>query len=64
MAHLLKGDERILGDSDFVESVLQHAQEDFEHHYRLIASGYTLDTVIDRVAADEMEITLWDKTNA
>ena len=50
MKQHLKGDERILGDSNFVESVLQRAQEELEHHYRLIAGGYTLDTVIDRVA--------------
>lgn len=56
MKQHLKGDERILGDSDFVESVLRQAQEDFEHHYRLIASGYTLDTIIDRVA-DIFELT-------
>ena len=50
MKQHLKGDERILGDSDFVESVLQRAQEDLAPHYRLIANGYTLDTIIDRVS--------------
>jgi hypothetical protein len=50
MKQHLKGDERILGDSNFVESVLQRAQEELEQSYRLIANGYTLDTIIDRVA--------------
>ena len=50
MKQHLKGDERILGDSDFVESVLQRAQEDLAPNYRLIANGYTLDTIIDRVS--------------
>jgi hypothetical protein len=50
MKQHLKGDERILGDSDFVESVLYRAQEELEQSYRLIADDYTLDTIIDRVA--------------
>jgi len=49
-AHL-KGDERILGDSDFVESVLQQAQEELERHHRLMAEGCTLESINNRVAA-------------
>jgi REP element-mobilizing transposase RayT len=48
-AHL-KGDERILGDSAFVETVLREAQEEFDHRYRLMAAGITFDEVIAFVA--------------
>jgi putative transposase len=43
-------DERILGDSDFVESVLERQDEQLERHYRLQAQGYDFDKVVDRVA--------------
>ena len=46
----IKGDERILGDSDFVESVLKIADEQLERRYRLEAEGYDLDMVAERVA--------------
>ena len=46
----LKGDERILGDSDFVESVLAQAEEDMERKYKYQAKGYDLDTVIEKAA--------------
>lgn len=46
----LKGDERILGDSDFVQSVLKGSNEAMERKYRLKASGYDFDKVVDRVA--------------
>ena len=36
----VKGDERILGDSDFVENVLKAAEEEFEQKYELRAKGY------------------------
>ena len=45
-----KGDERILGDSDFVQEVLSHTQEQYERKYRLIAEGFELENLIDRVA--------------
>lgn len=51
----LKGDERILGDSDFVEAVLAQAEEDMERKYRFRAKGYDLDYVIEK-AADEFDI--------
>ena len=47
----MKGDERILGDGEFVKSVLDAAREQFEQRYRLEAQGYDLDKVIQRVAA-------------
>jgi putative transposase len=46
----LKGDERILGDSDFVKQVLESAQEALDHRYRLAAAGFTLERVIELVA--------------
>ncbi len=49
-AHL-KSDERILGDSDFVEEVLKKAQEQRERKYQLEADGFNIDQVAQRVAA-------------
>jgi REP-associated tyrosine transposase len=46
----MKGDERILGDSDFVETVLKASQDEFDRKYLLKAGGYDFDTVVDRVA--------------
>jgi len=45
-----KGDERILGDGDFVETVLKAANEARERRYALQARGYTLSRVAARVA--------------
>ncbi len=47
----LKSDERILGDSDFVEEVLKKAQEKRERQYQLEADGFNVDQVAQRVAA-------------
>jgi hypothetical protein len=46
----LKSDERILGDSDFVKSVLKEKDEQLEQRYRLEALGYDVDKIIGRVA--------------
>jgi REP element-mobilizing transposase RayT len=46
----LKGDERILGDSDYVLEVFKEARERFERKYELKAQGYTLDVLARRVA--------------
>ena len=46
----IKGDERILGDSDFVEKVLSQASEQMEQRYRLKAEGWTLEKITERVA--------------
>jgi len=43
-------DERILGDSEFVEAVLSHADEKYERHYELKRRGYDLDRIAKRVA--------------
>jgi hypothetical protein len=52
----VKGDERILGDSDFVENVLKFAEVALEEKYQLKAKGYDFDWVVSRVAA-VMDIT-------
>jgi len=46
----VKGDERILGDSDFVENVLKAAGEAFEEKYDLMARGYDFSRAVSRVA--------------
>jgi len=46
----IKGDERILGDSDFVENVLASAEEEFEQTYSLKVKGYDFYAVTKRVA--------------
>ena len=50
MKEHLKGDERILGDSDFVTQVLESAEERMEERYRLIADGYTFERMIEKVS--------------
>ncbi len=53
---LLKGgvhimsDERILGDSDFVDSVLSQAEEHYERRHKLRRQGYDLDRIAERVS--------------
>jgi putative transposase len=46
----VKGDVRILGDSDFVESVLEEQNERLERRYRIQMQGYDFDKIVDRVA--------------
>ncbi len=43
-------DERILGNSDFVESVLKHANETYERKTLAMAKGIGLDALIDAAA--------------
>jgi putative transposase len=45
-----KGDERILGDSDFVKKVLAQAKEDFERKHRLKSVGISFEYAVNRVA--------------
>jgi putative transposase len=45
-----KGDERILGDGDFVTKVLAQANERMERKYRIQNQGVTFNTVVERVA--------------
>jgi REP element-mobilizing transposase RayT len=46
----IKGDERILGSSDFVERVLKQADEQLEERYRLQAKVISLAALVDKVA--------------
>lgn len=45
-----KCDERILGDSEFVEQVLKEAEDRLERRYVLEARGYDFKQVVERVA--------------
>ena len=45
----VKGDERILGDSDFVSSILAEANEKLDRHYELKSQGYDLTKLEERV---------------
>ena len=46
----IKSDERILGESDFVDDILSQASEKFERIYELKRLGYDLDQVASKVA--------------
>jgi hypothetical protein len=46
----MKGDDRILGDGEFVETVLKQAQEDLDRKSKLKAQGYSFDWLVGRVA--------------
>ena len=45
-----KSDERVLGDSDFVERVLKAAAESLERKYSLASEGYDINRLAERVA--------------
>lgn len=47
----IKGDQRILGDSSFVQSILDQAGETLERRYVLKRKGYDLAKVADRAAS-------------
>ena len=42
--------ERILGEGDFVETVLKAAQENLDRKSQLEAAGYSFDWLVGRVA--------------
>ena len=46
----IKGDERLLGSSDFVEQVLKHADEQLEEKYRLQVNAISLPALIEKVS--------------
>jgi hypothetical protein len=46
----MKSDERILGDGDFAQSVLDACKEQYEERYRLQSQGYDLEQVTNRVS--------------
>ena len=45
-----KGDERILGDGDFVQSVLSEAKEAYDRKYKLAAKGMGIDDIAREAA--------------
>jgi len=60
----INGDERILGDSDFVEAVLRQADEQLERRYHLKTRGFHLEQIAERVAqvlGIPLEI-VWEKS--
>jgi putative transposase len=50
MKRHLKSDDRILGDSDFVESALLGAREAMERKYRLKSQGCDLGKIVTRIS--------------
>jgi REP element-mobilizing transposase RayT len=48
----MKSDERILGDGDFTQSVLEEANEGLEERHRLKAQGYDLEKITARVSSE------------
>ena len=46
----IKGDERVLGESDFVTEVLAKANENLDRRYELKSLGYDLERVAERVS--------------
>jgi REP element-mobilizing transposase RayT len=62
----LKGDERVLGDSDFVEAMLANANERLAHRTYLRSVGLNFERVVGRVAelldAEEATVLSRDKT--
>jgi len=61
-----KGDERILGDSDFVQEILQAAEEELDRTTRLRAKGYDLNELARRVARlfEVDQDHLWSSTRS
>jgi REP element-mobilizing transposase RayT len=47
----IKGDERILGDGDFVKEVLESCRQQLERRYRYLAQGCDFDWLVDQVAS-------------
>ncbi len=46
----IKGDERILGDGDFVKEVLESCRQQLERRYQYLAQGYDFDWLVGQVA--------------
>jgi putative transposase len=47
----IKGDQRILGESDFVMDLLSESEEDFSRRYRLKNLGFDFEKVAERVSS-------------
>ena len=50
MGEYQKGDERLLGDGDFVERVLLHAQENLKTTYPFRTPGFDFSKIVNRAA--------------
>ena len=46
----IKSDQRILGESDFVQEVLFESGENFTRKYNLKSRGFSFEKVVDRVS--------------
>ena len=46
----IMSDERILGDSEFVDSVISQSDEHYERRHKLRRQGYDLDRIAERVS--------------
>jgi putative transposase len=46
----MMSDERILGDSDFVDSVISQSEEHYERRHKLRRQGYDLNRIAERVS--------------
>lgn len=57
------GDERILGGEEFVQSVLEQAQEQYEKKTLARVKGFSLETLIERVA-EKLGLAVADLQNA
>jgi len=58
----MKADERILGDGEFTQSVLDAARERLKERFRLQAQGYDLDKVTKRISVEQLpSICIWQK---
>lgn len=57
----VKGDERILGDSDFVDQTLRNAEDDFNRRQGMKVKGMSLEKIAERVAGlfDMKEGEVW-----
>jgi chromosomal replication initiation ATPase DnaA len=56
----IMGDERILGGSDFVESVLEKANEEYEKRTIATAKGFSLEKILDIVAGYfDLDSNIW-----
>lgn len=47
----IKGDERILGDGDFVKEVLENCRQQLERRYHYLSRGHDFDWLVGRVAS-------------
>ena len=46
----IKSDQRILGESTFVQDVLSESEENFTRKYKLKSCGFNFEKVVDRVS--------------